>query len=58
MITGFATGYAFAAMPVYLAEVAPPHSRGMMAGVHGSVVNVGYMTAAWVGYILLAFPFS
>ncbi|KEF51066.1 uncharacterized protein A1O9_12882 [Exophiala aquamarina CBS 119918] len=49
-ITGFGTGHTFAAMPVYLAEVAPPHSRGLMVGVHGSVVNVGYMTAAWVGF--------
>ncbi|KEF53969.1 uncharacterized protein A1O9_09764 [Exophiala aquamarina CBS 119918] len=49
-ITGFATGHAFAAMPVYFAEVAPPHSRGFMAGAHGCFINVGYASANWIGF--------
>ena len=49
IITGFATGQTVAAMPTYYAEVAPPHSRGLMAGAHGSFINMGYATSAWVG---------
>lgn len=48
-ITRFATGQAFAAMPVYFAEVAPPHSHGLMAGAHGCFINVGYAASNWIG---------
>lgn len=49
LITGLATGHTVAAMPTYFSEVAPPHSRGLMAGAHGTFINVGYAVAAWVG---------
>lgn len=48
-ITGFATGHAFSAMPVYFSEVSPPHFRGLMTGAHGCFINVGYATANWIG---------
>jgi hypothetical protein len=40
-----------AALPSYYSEVAPPHSRGLMAGAHGSFINMGYALAGWVGYV-------
>jgi hypothetical protein len=41
-----------ATLPTYYSEVAPPHSRGLMAGAHGSFINMGYAVAGWVGYAL------
>jgi predicted MFS family arabinose efflux permease len=38
-----------AGMPIYYSEVAPPHSRGLMAGAHGTFINLGYALAAWIG---------
>ncbi|KAK4946199.1 hypothetical protein LTR10_014711 [Elasticomyces elasticus] len=50
VITGVSVGQVFTAMPTYFSEVSPPHSRGLMAGAHGSFVNAGYALAAWVGF--------
>ena len=49
--TGLAAGHIGAAMPTYYAEVAPPHSRGMMGGAHGSFINFGYFSSGWIGYV-------
>ncbi|CAL5871028.1 uncharacterized protein PFLUO_LOCUS5270 [Penicillium psychrofluorescens] len=49
-LTGIATGQTVVAMPVYFAEIASPSSRGLMAGAHGSFINVGYAISNWVGY--------
>jgi MFS family permease len=39
VITGFATGFILCGVPLYQAEVAPPHSRGLMVGLHGKTVD-------------------
>ncbi|OIW32831.1 general substrate transporter [Coniochaeta ligniaria NRRL 30616] len=49
-ITGVATGQTIAALPIYFAEVSPPHSRGLLAGAHGCFINVGYAAANWIGF--------
>jgi MFS family permease len=49
VITGLAAGQTMVAMPTYFSEVSPPHSRGLMAGSHGSDINIGYAVAGWVG---------
>lgn len=49
VITGLAAGKTMVAMPTYFSEVSPPHSRGLMAGAHGSGINTGYAVAGWVG---------
>jgi MFS family permease len=49
VITGLAAGQTIVAMPTYFSEVSPPHSRGLMAGAHGSGINIGYAVAGWVG---------
>ncbi|TVY40478.1 Sugar transporter [Lachnellula occidentalis] len=50
VITGLAAGQTMVAMPTYFSEVSPPRSRGLMAGAHGSGINIGYALAGWVGY--------
>ncbi|KAK5459528.1 hypothetical protein LTS15_003656 [Exophiala xenobiotica] len=50
VITGLAVGQVIVAMPTYYSEVAPPHSRGLMAGAHGSFINAGYASSAWIGF--------
>ncbi|KAK5189912.1 hypothetical protein LTR96_006117 [Exophiala xenobiotica] len=49
-LTGIPVGMLLAGMPIYFAEVAPPHSRGLMAGAHGTFINLGYALAAWIGF--------
>lgn len=50
VLTGLSTGHTGASMGPYFSEVAPPHSRGLMAGAHGSIINLGYALSAWVGF--------
>jgi len=50
VITGLAAGQTMAAMPTYFSEVSPPHSRGLMAGAHGSFINIGFALAGWIGW--------
>jgi MFS family permease len=35
VIVGVGIGFLLPAIPLYQAEVAPPHSRGLMVGLHG-----------------------
>ncbi|KAI1624494.1 general substrate transporter [Exophiala viscosa] len=48
--TAIPVGITIVAMPIYYSEVAPPHSRGLMAGAHGCCINLGYFLAAWIGF--------
>ena len=36
VIIGFGIGFLLPSIPLYQAEVAPPHSRGLMVGLHGT----------------------
>jgi len=47
---GIGTGMIVCAVPLYQSEVSPPHSRGLLVGVHGVSICCGYSTAGWVGY--------
>lgn len=38
VIIGFATGFILCGVPLYQAEIAPPHSRGLMVGLHGKTL--------------------
>lgn len=49
VIMGLATGFILSGVPLYQAEVAPPHSRGLMVGLHGSLIGYGTMLAQWMG---------
>lgn len=37
-------------VPMYQTEVSPPHSRGMMVGLHGVTITLGFTTGSWIGY--------
>jgi MFS family permease len=37
-------------VPLYQSEVSPPHTRGVIVGVHGALLCTGYSVAGWVGY--------
>lgn len=45
-ITGIGAGMIMANTPVYLSEVAPPHSRGMLVGLSGNFIVGGYITSS------------
>ncbi|KAF2806030.1 general substrate transporter [Mytilinidion resinicola] len=49
VIDGVGIGMLLPAIPLYQAEVAPPHSRGLLVGLHGSALGFGNMFAQWMG---------
>jgi MFS family permease len=36
-------------VPLYQSEIAPPKIRGLLVGMHGVLICVGYALASWVG---------
>ena len=36
-------------VPLYQSEIAPPKIRGLLVGMHGSMIGTGYMIARYVG---------
>lgn len=36
-------------VPLYQSEIAPPRIRGLLVGMHGVMICVGYSLASWVG---------
>lgn len=49
-IAGFAAYHLVAAVPVWMAEVAPPNIRGLLVDLHGTFLLIGYAIAAYAGY--------
>lgn len=49
-ITGMGSAQVLAAMPPYYSEVAPPTSRGLLTGMQGIMVNVGYVVVLFIGF--------
>ncbi|CAG8233810.1 unnamed protein product [Penicillium salamii] len=54
VICGVGSGMIFANTPVYMSEVSPPHTRGLLVGLHGVGVVTAYILAA---VCALAFSF-
>ena len=50
VIAGVATGGLLTLVPVYIAEMAPPETRGRLVGLKGLLVGIGYLLANWIGY--------
>jgi len=50
VIAGFAVGGFIATNPVYLSEISPPHTRGLIAGVSGIGISFGTMVSNWIGF--------
>lgn len=48
------TGSIVVLIPLYQSEIAPPRIRGLLVGIHGIMICIGYSVASWVG---LAFYF-
>ncbi|KAL4899073.1 hypothetical protein BDW74DRAFT_189545 [Aspergillus multicolor] len=49
-ITGYGIGGLVMLVPLWQSEVAPPHARGLLVGLHGVSILCGYSLAAWVGF--------
>ncbi|KND87544.1 putative metabolite transport protein YwtG [Tolypocladium ophioglossoides CBS 100239] len=48
-ITGLGIGALVTLVPLYQSEIAPPQIRGLLVGMHGVLICVGYALASWVG---------
>lgn len=53
-IIGLGIGFTSVTAPVYVSELAPPQSRGMLIGLYQFALTVGIALADWVGYRLAA----
>lgn len=51
-ILGLAIGFTSVTAPVYVSELAPPHSRGMMIGLYQLSLTIGIALADLTGYWL------
>ncbi|HEV2401272.1 MAG TPA: sugar porter family MFS transporter [Candidatus Sulfotelmatobacter sp.] len=51
-IIGFGIGFTSVTAPVYVSELAPPQSRGMLIGLYQFALTVGIALADLVGYFL------
>ncbi|KAI1610532.1 MFS transporter [Exophiala viscosa] len=49
-ITGFGIGALVALVPLYQSEMSPPRIRGLLVGMHGVMICVGYTFASWIGF--------
>ncbi|KIW64966.1 hypothetical protein PV04_07260 [Phialophora macrospora] len=49
-ITGYGIGGLVMVVPLWQSEVAPPHARGLLVGLHGVSIMIGYSLSSWVGY--------
>ena len=50
LIIGIAIGIMTMVVPVYQAEIAPPHERAFLMSVESIMTALGYVIANWVGY--------
>lgn len=41
-LTGVGVGMILVLIPLYQSDVSPPHSRGLMVGIHGICITLGY----------------
>ncbi|MCO5590295.1 hypothetical protein L7F22_044264 [Adiantum nelumboides] len=48
-ITGMGIGNLVIIVPTWQSEVSNPHSRGLLVGMHGTFILIGYSLALWIG---------
>ena len=48
MLTSF-EGALVTLVPLYQSEIVPPQIRGLLVGMHGVMICIGYSSASWVG---------
>ncbi|KAH7386664.1 general substrate transporter [Phaeosphaeria sp. MPI-PUGE-AT-0046c] len=49
-LNGVGVGALLALVPVYMVEISPAETRGLLVGSHGFLVVTGHALAAWTGY--------
>jgi len=49
-ICGLAIGVLSMIVPMYQAEISPPHARGLLSGMTQWMISWGFFIANWVGY--------
>jgi MFS family permease len=49
-IAGFSIGILSMIVPMYQAEISPPHARGLLSGWTQMMISLGFFVANWVGY--------
>lgn len=47
---GMGCGILLTVCPIYIAEASPPDSRGMIVGLQGFMIAMGFFVANWIGY--------
>ncbi|KAL2681420.1 hypothetical protein Neosp_009031 [[Neocosmospora] mangrovei] len=50
LLTGLSSGMILPVVPVYIAELSKPQSRGIVVGFQGMGIALGFMVANWIGY--------
>lgn len=50
LLTNLSSGYAaLAGVPVWVTEIVPPKGRGILSDINPIFINIGYVSASWVG---------
>lgn len=49
-ITSLGIGALVTLVPLYQSEISPPRMRGLLVGMHGTLICVGYALASWIGF--------
>ncbi|GLI73614.1 hypothetical protein PoHVEF18_001834 [Penicillium ochrochloron] len=47
---GAGCGILLTVVPIYIAEASPPKNRGMIVGLQGMMIAIGFFAANWIGY--------
>ncbi|KAI1813194.1 putative MFS monosaccharide transporter [Poronia punctata] len=50
VLAGIAVGALSGTVPIYLSEISPPQTRGLVGGIGGVGISFGTMTANWIGF--------
>ncbi|RHZ67846.1 hypothetical protein CDV55_102526 [Aspergillus turcosus] len=50
VVIGLAIGILTMVVPVYQAEIAPPHERAFLMSIESIMTALGYVVANWIGY--------
>ncbi|KAM0325137.1 hypothetical protein ACHAQA_007676 [Verticillium albo-atrum] len=50
LLTGISSGMILPVVPVYIAELSKPKSRGIVVGFQGMGIALGFCLANWIGY--------
>jgi sugar porter (SP) family MFS transporter len=51
VLVGFAIGLSSVTVPLYLAEIAPPESRGKFVSMNQLFITIGILVAFWMAYL-------